>query len=50
MVRSIAGALYEVGRGRLNAQEVGQILASRKRVDKIVTAPPQGLCLERVFY
>ncbi len=50
MVRSFAGALYSVGRGRLTPGDISEILASRKRTRRIVTAPGSGLCLEKVFY
>lgn len=50
MVRSFAGALYWVGRGRLSPEDIRQILASRERTHRIVTAPAQGLSLDRVFY
>lgn len=50
MVRSFAGALYSVGRGRLQPEAISEILASKKRTHRIVTAPGTGLCLEKVFY
>lgn len=50
MVRSFAGALYSVGRGRLSPQEISQILISKKRTHRIVTAPGSGLSLDKVFY
>ncbi|WP_269524132.1 tRNA pseudouridine(38-40) synthase TruA [Coraliomargarita parva] len=50
MVRSLAGALYWVGRGRLTPEDITRILESRQRTHRIVTAPAQGLCLDRVFY
>ena len=50
MVRSLAGALYAVGRQRLRADELIEILHSRQRTQKIVTAPAHGLYLERVNY
>jgi tRNA pseudouridine38-40 synthase len=50
MVRSIAGGLYSVGRGRLTPAEVKEIRDSKKRTHRIVTAPAKGLCLEKVFY
>ena len=50
MVRSFAGALYSVGRGRLSPEDITEILESRTRTHRIVTAPGTGLCLERVFY
>ena len=50
MVRSFAGALYAVGRGRLSPDDIGKILASKQRTHRIVTAPSKGLSLDRVFY
>ena len=50
MVRSIAGALYAVGRNRLAPQDVREMLVSRKRTHRITTAPAKGLWLDRVFY
>lgn len=50
MVRSIAGALYAVGRGRLTADDITEILESKKRTHRIVTAPAKGLFLDKVFY
>lgn len=50
MVRSFAGALYSVGRGQLTAGDISEILESRKRTHRIVTAPAKGLSLKRVYY
>ena len=50
MVRSIAGALYSVGRGRLTPDDIAEILESKKRTHRIVTAPAKGLFLDKVFY
>lgn len=50
MVRSFAGALYAVGRGRLTAVDIAQILESKQRTHRIVTAPAKGLSLDKVFY
>ena len=50
MVRSIAGALYAVGRGRLSPDDIAEILESKKRTHRIVTAPAKGLFLDKVFY
>jgi tRNA pseudouridine38-40 synthase len=50
MVRSIAGALYAVGRGRLSPDDILEILESKQRTHRIVTAPGKGLSLDRVFY
>jgi tRNA pseudouridine38-40 synthase len=50
MVRIVAGALTEVGRGRLTPGDIKQILESRDRTRNGQTAPPNGLCLRRVHY
>ena len=50
MVRSLAGALYAVGRGRLSVEEIAEILESKARSHRIVTAPAKGLSLDKVFY
>ena len=50
MVRSIVGALLDVGVGKLSYPELRQILKSRKRTEVVVSAPAHGLSLEKVFY
>jgi len=50
MVRIIAGTLIEVGRGKLQPDDLAEIIASRDRTLAGITAPAQGLCLERVIY
>ena len=50
MVRSIAGALYSVGRNRLTPADVQEMLVSRQRTHRITTAPAKGLWLDQVFY
>ncbi len=50
MVRSLAGALVNVGLGKLTVAEVAAMLKSRQRIAAVVTAPPQGLFLVRVRY
>ena len=50
MVRSFAGALYAVGRGRLSPGDIAEILESKQRTHRIVTAPAKGLFLDEVFY
>ena len=50
MVRSFAGALYAVGRGRLTTVDIMEILESKQRTNRIVTAPARGLSLDKVFY
>jgi tRNA pseudouridine38-40 synthase len=50
MVRSLTGALVNVGLGKLTLAEVADLLKSRRRIPTVVTAPPQGLFLVRVIY
>ncbi len=50
MVRSFAGALHAVGRGRLTPNDISEIIASKERTHRIVTAPAKGLFLDTVFY
>jgi tRNA pseudouridine38-40 synthase len=50
MVRRIVGVLVEVGRGGLEAGEVGRLLGVESDLPARLTAPSSGLFLERVFY
>ncbi|HVG18531.1 MAG TPA: tRNA pseudouridine(38-40) synthase TruA [Blastocatellia bacterium] len=50
MVRTIAGTLIEVGRGRREASSIAEILRSRDRANAGPTAPAAGLTLVRVGY
>ena len=50
MVRNLTGLLVEIGMGRRDPGEARHILESRERAEACVCAPPQGLCLVRVFY
>ncbi len=50
MVRRLVGVLYNVGLGRLDPGKIKTLLANRKQELVIITAPSQGLCLERVMY
>jgi tRNA pseudouridine38-40 synthase len=50
MVRSIAGTLIAVGRGKAPPSEVAAILAARDRSRAFPTAPACGLCLLSVEY
>lgn len=50
MVRTYAGALYAVGRGRLTPDDIREIIDSKQRTHRIVTAPAKGLFLDKVFY
>jgi tRNA pseudouridine38-40 synthase len=50
MVRSLVGALVAVGQGKLTPDEIAAILSEQRRTHRVKTAPPQGLCLAKVFY
>lgn len=50
MVRSLAGALFDVGIGKFQPDDIRKILLSRKRTALVVTAPARGLTLAKVFY
>ena len=50
MVRSLVGTLVDVGAGRMDVDEVGEILRARDRSRAGRLAPPHGLTLERVIY
>jgi tRNA pseudouridine38-40 synthase len=50
MVRSIAGTLVEVGRGKRDPAWVAKVLAARERTQAGQTAPPHGLTLLWVAY
>lgn len=50
MVRIIAGTLVYAGTGKINPEDVPDIIKSGDRVRAGITAPPQGLCLKKVLY
>lgn len=50
MVRRLVGALVEVGRGNVSAEEFGGLLRRYSNAPAAWTAPPSGLFLERVLY
>lgn len=50
MIRNIAGVLIAIGRGEQSGEWAGQVLALRDRTLGGVTAPPDGLYFERVWY
>ena len=50
MIRNIAGTLMEVGRGKMAAGRVKEILAKKDRRFGGPTAPAKGLCLIEVGY
>lgn len=49
MVRIIVGTLIDIGRERCSEDALTRALASKARTDLGMTAPPDGLCLERVM-
>lgn len=50
MVRILTGTLIEVGLGKRKPSDMKAILEQRDRQAAGYLAPPEGLCLERVFY
>ncbi|HUU54823.1 MAG TPA: tRNA pseudouridine(38-40) synthase TruA [Armatimonadota bacterium] len=50
MVRNLAAALIEVGRGQLAAGALAEALTERRRLPKCPPAPSCGLCLVQVSY
>lgn len=50
MVRNMMGLLAEVGRGRMQPNEVAKIIEAKDRTVSAATAPASGLTLVRVFY
>lgn len=50
MVRAIVGTMIQVGRGKLRADEIERIVASRDRGQAGPSAPAKGLCLVAVEY
>lgn len=50
MVRTIAGTLLEVGKGRLSPDEIPAIIDSRDRASAGPTLKPHGLYLVKVLY
>lgn len=49
-VRIMTGTLVDIGKGRIPADALPGILEARDRRRAGHTAPPQGLCLEEVWY
>lgn len=50
MVRTIAGTLVEVGRGKRPPEWVAEVIAARDRCAAGQTAPAHGLCMQWVAY
>jgi tRNA pseudouridine38-40 synthase len=50
MVRRLTGALVRIGRGTLSKDEFVRLLCEAEPGTLGPTAPPQGLCLQRVWY
>jgi tRNA pseudouridine38-40 synthase len=50
MVRNLVGTMMDVGRGRLRAESIPEILAARSRSAAGPTAPARGLFLHSVEY
>jgi tRNA pseudouridine38-40 synthase len=50
MVRNLVGTMLDVGRGRLRAKAIPEILAARRRSAAGPTAPARGLFLHSVEY
>lgn len=50
MVRIIVGTLISVAEGKISYEEIPKITGSRDRKLAGITAPPQGLYLNKVFY
>lgn len=50
MVRIIVGTLLEVGSGKINSNQMKDIIESKDRSKAGATSPAQGLCLIEVYY
>lgn len=50
MVRSIVGALVDVGRGKLSVEEFETMIVAQKRSDTCSLAPADGLFLTKITY
>jgi len=50
MVRIIVGTLLELGKGKRDLASIQEALKKEDRTLAGQTAPPQGLCLKKVFY
>ncbi|MDA1078026.1 MAG: hypothetical protein O2908_03145, partial [Verrucomicrobia bacterium] len=50
MVRSMVGAMIDVGLGRIAPEEISELLKTTHRSARVVSAPARGLSMEKVFY
>ncbi|MBM7853859.1 tRNA pseudouridine38-40 synthase [Desulfohalotomaculum tongense] len=50
MVRIMTGTLIQVGLGKIKPADVKTILESKDRTKAGPTAPPQGLCMDEIYY
>lgn len=50
MMRIIVGTLIKVGHSKIAPDDIPSILLSKDRTRAGKSAPPQGLCLEKVYY
>lgn len=50
MVRIMVGTLININEGKINKNGIKDIIASENRLNAGVTAPPQGLFLDKVYY
>jgi tRNA pseudouridine38-40 synthase len=50
MVRIIIGTLIEVAYDRMKPEEITKVIESRDRRNAGMTAPPEGLYLNKVSY
>lgn len=50
MVRIVVGTLLQIGAGKINIEELSDIIEGKRRAYAGITAPAHGLYLEKVFY
>jgi tRNA pseudouridine38-40 synthase len=50
MVRALVGTMLEIGRGQRTLDNLAKLLEGAERSEAGETAPPTGLCLERIEY
>ena len=50
MVRIIVGTLLRIAQGKIQKEDISDIISKKNRKFAGPTAPPQGLYLNRVFY